>query len=94
MKNITDLAGLIRDFGPSFYGVEIPEYIASQWVEALPGADLATFHEWFERGFWAPEVAQELSAIGVFPWEVLSNMVYDLCNGDLSVSVFLRTRRF
>lgn len=94
MKNITDLVGLIRDFGPGFYGAETPEYVASQWAGAFPGAALAVFYEWFERGFWAPEVAQELSAAGVSPWEVPSNTAYDLCNGDLSVSAFLRTRRF
>ena len=94
MRNITDLAELLRDYGPGFYGTETPEYVASQWAEALPGADLATFHEWFDRGFWDPAVARELSAAGVFPWEVPSDTAYDLCNGDISVAVFLRTRRF
>lgn len=94
MKNITDLAELIRDYGPSFYGPETPEYAAALWAEALPEADLAAFHDWFDRGFWDPTIAQELSAAGVFPWEVPSNTAYDLCNGDLSVVSFLRTRRF
>ena len=94
MRNITDLAELTRDFGPRFYGAETPEYAAPQWVEALPGADLATFHEWLDQGFWAPEVAQELSAAEVFPWEAPSSTVYDLCNGDLNVVASLRTRRF
>lgn len=94
MKNTTDLAELLRDYGPRFYGAETPGYVAFQWVEALPGADLAAFHEWFNRGFWNPVVAQELSAAGVLPQEVPSGMVYDLCNGDVSVAVFLRTRRF
>ena len=94
MKNITDLAELIRGYGPSFYGSETPEYAAALWAEALPEADLAAFHDWFDRGFWAPEVARGLSAAGVFPWEVPGNMVYDLCTGDLSVVSFLHTRRF
>lgn len=93
MKNITDLAGLLYDYGPQFYGAETPEYVASQWAEALPEADLAVFHEWFDRGFWNPTVAQELSTAGVLPWEVPSPTVYDLCNGDISVTVFLSTRR-
>lgn len=94
MKNITDLAGLIRDYGPSLYGSDTPEYIAALWAEALPGADLVTFHEWFDRGFWNPTVARELSAAEVSPWEVPHNEVYDLCNGDLSVAVFLHARGF
>lgn len=94
MKNITDLAGLLYDHGPRFYGAETPEYVASQWAEALPEADLAVFHEWFDQGFWNPTVAQELSAAGILPWEVPSNTVYDLCNQDISVSVFFHTRRF
>ena len=94
MKNILDLAGLLRDYGPRFYGAETPEYVATLWAEILPGSDLGTFHEWFDRGFWNPEVARGLSAAGVFPWEVPSNTVYDLCNGDLSVVAFLRTRGF
>lgn len=94
MKNITDLAELIHDYGPRVYGSETPEYAASQWAAAFPQADLATFHEWLDWGFFDPTIAQELSAAGVFPREVPSNTVYDLCNGDLSVAVFLRTRRF
>ena len=94
MKNIIDLVELLRDYGPVFYGAETPEYVASQWAEALPGADLAVFREWFDRGFWNPAVAQELFAAGVFPWEVPGNTTYDLCNGDMSVAAFLRTRRF
>lgn len=94
MKNIIDLAELLRDYGPRFYGAETPEYVASQWVEALPEADLATFHEWFDRGFWNPTVAQELSAAGVFLWEAPSDTVYSLCNEDISAAVFTRTRRF
>lgn len=94
MKNIDDLADLIRDSGRTFYGSETPEYVASQWVEALPGADLPDFHEWFCRGFWAPDVARALSGAGVFPWEVPANTAYDLCNGDLPVAVFLQSRRY
>ena len=94
MKNITDLAELLRGYGPRAYGSETPEYVASRWAAAFPRADLATFHEWLDQGFWDPTIAQELSAAGVFPWEVPSNTVYDLCNGDLSAAVFLRTRRF
>lgn len=29
---------------------------------------------------------------GVYPWEVPANTAYDLCCGDLSVSLFLQTR--
>ena len=92
MKNIVDLAGLISEYGPILYGTETPEYVASQWAEALPGADLATFHEWFDRGFWNPEVARELFGAGISPWDVPANTIYDLCNGDLEVSVFLQGR--
>ena len=94
MQNIKYLADLIIDYGGVFYGNETPEHMASQWIEALPEADLSDFHEWFSRGFWAPDVAQGLSAAGVFPWEAPSNTVYNLCNGDISVAVFLRTREF
>lgn len=94
MKNITNLIELICEYGPRLYGDETPEYAAALWAEALPGADLATFHEWFDRGFWDPIVAQQVAAAGIYPWEVPSSTVYDLCNGDLSVAVFLRTRRF
>lgn len=92
MKDVTDLAELIYEYGPAFYGPETPEYIASQWAETLPNADLAAFHEWFNRGFFNPAVARELSNAGVFPWEVPAGAVYDMCNGDLKVSVFLRGR--
>lgn len=94
MRNILDLAELLRDYGPSFYGNETPEYVATLWAEALPGSDLATFHAWFDRGFWNPTVVRELSAAGVPFWEVPSDTVYDLCNGDIKVAAFLRTRRF
>ena len=94
MKNITDLAELLRGYGTGFYGAETPEYMASQWAEALPEADLATFQEWFDQGFWDPTVAQRLSAAGFSPWEVPNDTAYDLCNGDISVSDFLHTRRF
>lgn len=94
MKNITDLVELVRDFGPTLYGNETPEYIASQWAEALPEADLVTFHEWFDRGFWNSAVARELSIARVSPWEVPRNEVYDLCNEDLSVAIFLHARGF
>lgn len=94
MKNIKELAGLIRDCGVVFYGSETPEYIASQWVKALPGADLSEFHEWLDWGFWDPSVARELTDAGVSPWEVPADTIYDLCNGDLDVAVFLHGRRF
>lgn len=94
MENIEDLEDLIRDSGRAFYGSETPEYMASQWVKALPKADLADFHEWFCRGFWVPDVARALSDAGVFPWEVPANTAYDLCNGDFSVATFLRVRRY
>lgn len=94
MKNIVGLTELLCDYGPRFYRAETPEYVVSQWAEALPGADRAIFYEWFDQGFWNPTVPQELSTAGVFPWEVPSNTVYDLCNGDTGVTVFLRTRRF
>lgn len=94
MKNITDLVELIRDYGPTIYGNETCEYVASQWVEALPKADLAEFHEWFDRRVWNPTVAQELSAAGISPWEVPANMIDDLCNGDLSVALFIDAMEF
>ena len=92
MKNIDDLADLIRDVGRAFYGSGTPEYMASQWVKALPKADLSDFHEWFDRGFWNPDIAKALSDAGIFPWEVPSDTAYDLCNGDLPVATFLRVR--
>lgn len=94
MENIKDLADLIMDHGCTFYGGETPSHMASQWVRALPKADLSDFHEWFDKGFWDPDVAQALSDAGVFPWEVPSNVAYDLCAGDLPVSLFLRTRGY
>lgn len=94
MNNIKYLADLITHYGRSFYGSETPEYMASQWAKALPKEDLLGFHEWFDHGFWDPDVARALSDAGVYPWEVPSDVVYDLCNGDLSVSLFLRTRRY
>ena len=94
MKNIDDLADLIRDSGGAFYGSETPEYMASRWVKALPKAGLPDFHEWLYRGFWSPDVAKALSDAGIFPWEVPSGTAYDLCSGDLPVAVFLRARRY
>lgn len=92
MENIKYLEDLILDYGKAFYGPEGPEYAAKKWVEALPNADLADFHEWFYRGFYAPEVAKALSDAGIYPWEVPANTAYDLCCGDLSVGLFLQTR--
>lgn len=92
MENIKYLEDLILDHGKAFYGSKGPEYAAKKWVEALPNADLADFHEWFYRGFYVPEVAKALSDAGVYPWEVPANTAYDLCCGDLSVNLFLRTR--
>lgn len=94
MKDTTDLAELIREYGAVLYGNETPEEIASQWAKALPGASLRHFQGWFDQGFWSPDVAWALSNAGVFPWEVPSNTAYDLCNGDLSVSSFLQARRY
>lgn len=94
MKNTEYLADLLIDYGRVFYGSETPEYMASQWVRALPKADLSDFHEWLDHGFWDPDVARALSDAGVFPWEVSSDVAYNLCNGDLPVSLFLRTRRY
>lgn len=90
MKNTRHLADLLIDYGRTFYGSETPEYMAHQWAMALPKADLSDFHGWFDHGFWAPDVARALSDAGVFPWEVPSDVAYDLCNGDLSVSLFLQ----
>ena len=94
MKDTTDLADLICEYGTTLYGNEAPEEVASQWAEALPGASLAHFQGWFDQGFWSPDAAQALSNVGVFPWEVPSNTAYDLCNGDLSVSLFLQERGY
>ena len=94
MKNIEYLTDLIIHYGKTFYGSETPEYRASQWVRALPKADLSDFHEWFDCGFWAPDVARALSDAGVYPWEVTPNTAYDLCSGDLSVAAFLKARRY
>lgn len=93
MKNTDDLAGLIRGYGPTFYGSETPGYMASQWVRALPEASLSDFREWFDQGFWSPDVARALLDAGVFPREVPSNAAYDLCNGDIPVDLFLQDRR-
>ena len=94
MENIKYLADLIIDFGHTFYGSETPEYMAAQWVEDLPEADLSDFHEWFKHGFWAPDVARALADAGVYPWEVPADTAYDLCNGDMSVALFLKSRRY
>lgn len=92
MSIITDIAELIREYGPTYYGAETPEYAAAQWAEAFPAADLSVIHEWISRGFWDPSVAQQIFRAGLYPWEVPSSTVYDLCNGDLLVSVYLRNR--
>lgn len=94
MKNITDLAALIREYGPSFYRSGTPERSAALWAEALPKACPATIHEWLDWGFWSPMVARELSDAGVFPWEVPADTIYDLCTGDLSVATYLQARRY
>ena len=94
MENSKYFADLIIDYGKTFYGSETPEYMASQWIEALPKASLSDFHEWFDRGFWDPDIAESLSDAGVFPWEVRSDTAYDLCNGDLPIDTFLRARRY
>jgi hypothetical protein len=92
MKDTKYLEDLILDYGKAFYGSKGPEYAAKKWVEALPNADLRHFYEWFDHGFWAPEVARALSDAGVYPREVTANTAYDLCCGELSVDLFLRTR--
>jgi len=92
MKDIKYLEDLILDYGKTFYGSEGPGYAAKKWVEALPYADLADFHEWFHRGFWSPDVAKALSNADVYPWEVTSSTAYDLCNGDLEVRTYLSQR--
>lgn len=92
MTNIKYLSSLIIDCGETFYGAETPEYMASRWIEALPEADLSDFREWFDCGFWAPDVARALSDHTCHPWEVPSGTVYDLCNGDLPVEIFLKSR--
>lgn len=94
MKNIEHLADLIVDYGETFYGSETPEYMAEQWVKALPEEDLPGFREWLDRGFWSPDVARALSDAGIYPWEVPANTAYDLCNGDLSVAPFPESRRY
>ena len=94
MENLEYLANLIADYGETFYGSETLEYVAQPWTRALPKAGPPDFPEWFDCGFWAPDVAQALSDAGVFPWEVPANTVHDLCNGDLSVAAFLKTWRY
>lgn len=94
MTNTKYLADLIIDYGKTFYSSETPEYVAARWIEAFPKADLSDFHEWFDHGFWAPDVARALSDAGVYPWEVPSNTAYDLCSGDLSIALFLQSRRY
>lgn len=88
MTNTKYLSNLIVDYGETFYGAETPEYMASRWVEALPEADLTEFREWFDCGFWEPDVARALSDARVHPWEVSASTAYDLCNNDLSTSSF------
>lgn len=94
MKDTTELAELIRGYGEALHGNETPEEVASQWAEALPEASLMHFQEWFDSGFWSPDVARALADAGVSPREVTCSMAYDLCNGDLSVSLFLQARRY
>lgn len=94
MTNTEYLADLIIDYGKTFYGSETPEYVASLWIEALPKADLSDFHEWFRCGVWDPDVARALSDAGVYPWEVPAHTAYELCNGDLSVELFLKAWRY
>lgn len=89
MKNIDDLADLIRGSRRAFYGSETPEFMASRLVKALPKADLSDFNEWFDHGFWNPDIAGDLSDAGKFPWEVPSGTAYDLCDGDLPVAALL-----
>lgn len=93
MKDIVDLAELIREYGPTLYGNEAPEEIALQWSEALPGVSLSHFQSWFDCGFWSPSVVRELFSNGFYPWDIPDNIVYDLCNGDLPVSIFLQARK-
>ena len=92
MRNISDIAELLREYGPTYYGPETPEYAAAQWAEAFPNADLSVIHEWISQGFWDPSAAKQIFSAGLYPWEVPSSTVYDLCNGDLSAPVYLRNR--
>lgn len=94
MENSKYLADLITDYGKTFYGSKTSEYMASQCVKALPEASLSDFHEWFDRGFWDPDIAESFSDAGASPWEVRSDTAYDLCNGDLPIATFLRARRY
>lgn len=92
MRNIDGIAELLREYGPTYYGSETPEYAAAQWAEAFPNADLAVIHGWVDRGFWDPSVAQQIWRAGLYPWEFPSSTVYDLCNGDLTVPTYLLNR--
>lgn len=94
MENSKYFADLIIDYGKTFYGPKTPEYMASQWVKALPKASLSDSHEWFDLGFWDPDIAKSPSDAGVSPRGVRSDTAYDLCNGDLPVATFLRARRY
>lgn len=94
MKNTAELAGLIRDYSPALYGSETPEYVASQWVEALPQASLSDIREWLDWGFWNPYVVRELSNAEVFPWDAPEDTIYDLRNGDFDIEVVLCGKRY
>lgn len=90
MKNIEELVKLIRSYGGPFYGAESPEYMAQQWVGEFPGVEFDELREWLDEGFWAPEVARKLSDLGVIPWEIPADDIYDMCNGNLSVANFIK----
>lgn len=94
MENTQHLAELIAEYGDTIYGSEEPEYVASQWAEALPEADLPTFRQWLSHGFWSPEVSGALSKAGISPQEIPADMVYDLCNNDLDIAHFSRVRKY
>lgn len=90
MKNIEELAGLIRSCGDPFYGAETPEYMAQQWVDEFPGVEFDELREWLDEGFWAPNIARKLSDLGVLPGEIPADGIYDMCNDNLSVIDFIK----
>lgn len=93
MENQKYITDLIAEYGETLYGAETPAYIAKMWASVLPEVDLSDLREWLDCGFWDPYIIKALLNAGVLPHEVMADTVYDLCNGDLPMSLFLKTRR-
>lgn len=71
--------------------------IAAEWLEHFD--DIDEIAQWIDAGFWNPDAASAVDALGVWAADVagLANdnitgsddPIYDICNGDLDPSALI-----